>query len=220
MEGMSEAQQALLIQQTVGLVYMVVGGLALFFFLLHRDEQGRTRWSKLREHFFGPRTVKHSDDRTARYYDEPRPSAPRSVSSSSVPWREEVQEEEGGEVWGPPPGSVVITEKALQDQGREAYEQGAIDAFAALVKGGWIDPAKKPSMGKLKTTVHQLAQKHTKIFGATGGGSFQRFNELLEAAAVEEPPPPPAPAPRLSPVAGRELPADAKFHDEKPAGVR
>jgi hypothetical protein len=126
----------------------------------------------------------------------------------------------GGEVWGPPPGSVVITEKALQDQGREAYEQGAIDAFAALVKGGWIDPAKKPSMGKLKTTVHQLAQKHTKIFGATGGGSFQRFNELLEAAAVEEPPPPPAPAPRLSPVAGRELPADAKFHDEKPAGVR
>lgn len=129
-----------------------------------------------------------------RYVDfspEPRP-APSLPSRPVAEGRKEGSEKPAPEA---APGIVHITEKALQLRLREAYENGAMDVYAALLKGGHLDAAVQArKVGAIKATIHELAGRHTPIFGAGGGGSLQRFNRLLDEVPV---PPPPAEARRI-----------------------
>jgi hypothetical protein len=147
----------------------------------------------------------------ARDYDELRPAPRAAASLPSRPVGEvkrEVKREVSGEV---EPGLLHISEKALREQGRDAYEQGAIDVYATLLKLGYLDEAVRArQLGGLKQAIHKLTFRHTGIFGATGGKTLQRFNELVDAVPLELD----SELPRRTPIAGRELAPDARFIDD------
>lgn len=206
---MTDAELTALTQQTTGVAYIFVGvACLLFFFLTPKKEGGPRRWQLYRDHFFRPRSVNRYDDGDPADYDEPRPAHDRARSLPSHPAGEVKREGSGEDSLFLQPGELVITEKALRDQGREAYEQGAIDVYAALLKGGYLDQhVKARRLGALKQTIHQLTGRRTGIFGATGGKALQRFNELVDAVPVERPQAPEQPPPaQLTPIAGRATP--------------
>lgn len=168
--------------------------------------------------------VNHYGDDAADDYDEPRPTPVRVISLPSRPVGEVKREGSVGSGAALPPGVLHITEKALRERERDAYEQGALDVYAALLKGGYLDQhVKARRLGALKQTIHQLTGRRTGIFGATGGKALQRFNELVDAVPVERPQAPEQPPPaQLTPIAGRATPNErwAGEPAEEPAAAR
>lgn len=212
---MTEAELTVLTRQTVAFGYVFVACMLLLFFLLHRDEDGRTRWARLRDHFFVTRRppVNRSDNAYGKR--DASVDAPASLPS----WYAQEGSEEGSEEAsaGSDPELVTLHINALQLRERDAYELGAIHVYAALLKGGYLDEAVRARrLGALKQVIHKLAYEHSGLFGATSGNNLQRFNRLVEAVPVEPPAAASPPQPRRTPIVGREVPAGVHFAGEIP----
>lgn len=182
MEGMSEAELTLLTQQTVALAYIVGASLALFFFLYHRDEQGRSRWARLRDHF----TVKRSEDEaSAPTADYVAPAArPASVSIVSPLVTEAETEAETDETaYTPPPGAaetayIRVTQKQLDEVKARAFLEGAAHAVGTLQGAGYLDAV---------VSAERLTDAKRAVFGGSGR-RLNSANALIAQAAAKAAP--------------------------------
>lgn len=142
-------------------------------------------------------------------YVNAAPVAPAKTPTSGAS-RPEVEAEARREVR--PEGDAVIlslTEKALQGRDADNYQRGMIDAYATLLKGGYLDAAvKEKKLGEMKQALAAVAGQRAPLLPGLSG----RQSQALNAAIAAVPAPAPAPEePAITPIAGRTIPSGVEF---------